>query len=310
MYIYLQGKKIFMNLIYRLIYHPKINFLIRNINYFLKGLFLDRIKIPPSGVINLKTDSGKLKLSTNQTSYLTQILFWEGYKQFEYSDIFEKISKRINVFFDIGSNIGYYSLLASRSNPKIKVYAFEPALGPNYYLNKNITLNCFQNNITSIDLALSNTIGHIDFYEVQNQKYRYLDYNLAGEGNAGTKTKSRNFKLNKVKSTTLGEFIKLNNLKNIDLIKIDTEGTEVDILYSGLEEIKKYEPIIICETLFNTIETELESFFKKLNYNFYNHTPEGLKSVKTIKRDDDNGIRNCFFVPSSKIHLILEFIIN
>ncbi|WP_435134001.1 FkbM family methyltransferase [Formosa sp. A9] len=298
-----------MDLIYRIIYHPKINFLFRNINYFLKDLFLNKIKIPPSGIINIKTDSGYLKMATNQTSYLTQLLFWNGYKEFEYSDIFEKISKNIDIFLDIGSNIGYYSILASKSNPKIKAYAFEPAIGPKYYLKKNIELNHFQNNIKLLDFAISNSTGEIDFYEVQNKKYKYLKHNLAGEGNAGTKTKSRNFVLNKVKSTTLSNFIKCNDLKKIDLIKIDTEGTETIILNSGLSEIKKFEPIVICETLFNTIENELEDIFNQLNYVFYNHTPKGLIRVKTIKREVDDGIRNCFFIPKSKIHLISEFVV-
>ena len=92
------------------------------------------------------------------------------------------------------------------------------------------------------------------------------------------------------------------------MIKIDTEGTEIDILNSGKDCIVKFQPIIICETLFNTIENELDTFFKELNYEFYNHTPNGLIKVETIKRSYDDGIRNCFFVPISKIDLISEFI--
>lgn len=297
-----------MNIIYKLIYHPKINFIIRHVNYICKDLFFNKIKIPPSGIINLKTDSGKIKIATNQTSYLTQLLFWNGYKKFEYSEIFENLSKSINTFLDIGSNIGYYSLLAAKSNPKVKAYAFEPALGPKHFLEKNIHLNDFKNNIKVIDLALSNTVGEIDFYEVKSKKYKYLKYDLAGEGNAGTKTTSRNFIKNTVEATTLENFVSENNIKNIDLIKIDTEGTEIDILNSGKEVIKQFKPIVICETLYNTIENELDNFFKELDYSFFNHTPKGLEKVSTIKRDFDNGIRNCFFVPKSRMHLISEFV--
>ena len=292
---------------YKIIYNKHINYILRNVNLLLNP-FLKKVKIPPSGVLTLKTNSGNIKLSTNQTSYLTQLLFWNGYKNFEYSDIFEQLSKQISTFLDIGSNIGYYSLLATMANPKIKVYAFEPAKGPNHFLRRNILINNFQNNIEQIDLALSSAIGQINFYEVENKKYTYLKYNLAGEGNAGTKTTSRNFVMNSVKSTTLKAFINSRKLQKIDLIKIDTEGTEVDILNSGIEEIMQLEPIIICETLFNTIESELEDFFKKLNYQFYNHTPKGLEKVATLKRETDNGVRNCFFVPLSKMYLITPFI--
>lgn len=300
----------FLNIFYRFIYHPKINFIIRNLNYFLKDLFFNKVKIPPSGILKLKTDSGVIKIATNQTSYLTQLLFWNGYKQFEYSSIFEDLSKNITSFLDIGSNIGYYSLLAVKSNSNIKAYAFEPAKRPKHYLKTNIKLNHFENNIAHENIALSNVSGKIDFYEVGNIKYKYLEHNLAGEGNAGTKTTSRNFIKNTVNSKTLNQFFEDNKIKNIDLIKIDTEGTEIDILISGLDRIKKFQPIIICEILFNNIESELDDFFNSLDYQVFNHTPLGLIKVSTIKRKKDDGIRNCFFVPKSKLHLISKYVLQ
>jgi FkbM family methyltransferase len=297
----------FSQIIYKLIYQQHINYVLRNINYCL-SFIIKKIKIPPSGILYLNTDSGTVKILTNQTSYLTQLLFWKGYKKFEYSDIFEKLSKNIGCFFDIGSNIGYYSLLAVKANPKIKAYAFEPAIGPKYFLKKNIAANSFEKNILPIDLALSRTNGIIDFYEVENVKYKYLKHNLAGEGNAGTKTKSRSFIKNSVEAKTLNQFVFDEKIKKIDLIKLDTEGTEIDILNSGIDTIVKFEPIIICETLFDTIENELDEFFSLINYEFYNHTENGLEKVTTIKRTIDNGIRNCFFVPKSKLYLIKSFI--
>lgn len=293
---------------YKIIYQKHINYVLRHLNLILKNFFLNKIKIPPSGILNLKTDSGIIKIATNQTSYLTQLLFWNGYKNFEYSTIFESLAKNIDSFLDIGSNIGYYSLIACKANSKIKAYAFEPALGPKHYLNKNIVLNKLERQIKPVDLALSDTIGNIDFYEVESLKYKNLKYNLAGEGNAGTKTTSRNFIKNTVTATTLERFVKTEEISKIDLIKIDTEGTEIHILNSGIEIIKSYEPIVICETLFNTIEAELDDYFETLNYQFYNHTPKGLEKVSTIKRSIDNGVRNCFFVPKSKLHLIKNFI--
>jgi FkbM family methyltransferase len=295
--------------IYKIIYNRKVNYILRNINFSLR-YFLKKIKIPPSGILKLKTDSGLIKIATNQTSYLTQLLFWNGYKDFEYSELFEILSKDINTFLDIGSNIGYYSLLGVKSNPKMKVFAFEPAYGPKYFLNKNVELNNFSNQIKPIDLALSNTTGNIDFYEVESLKYKYITHNLAGEGNAGTKTTSRNFIKNTVKAGTLQSFIETNTIEQIDLIKIDTEGTEADILESGKNIIIQHQPIIICETLFNTIENRLEDYFLELDYEMYNHNKTGLTKVSTIKRPKDDGVRNCFFIPKSKTKLISKFVQN
>jgi len=298
-----------MQLIYKFIYNRHVNYILRNINFSLRHI-LKKIKIPPSGLQSLKTKAGTIKIATNQTSYLTQLLFWNGYEQFEYSEIFEDLSKSIDVFFDIGSNIGYYSLLAAKSNSRIRIVAFEPAIGPKYFLNKNIKLNGCSNQIIAIDVALSNIEGEIDFYEVQNSKYKYLKHNLAGEGNAGTKKTSRNFIRNTVKSSTLENIVNTLHINKIDLIKIDTEGTEIDILESGLSVIERFQPIVICETLFNTIELKLENYFKKMGYELYNHSDKGLIKVSTIVRSKDDGIRNCFFVPKSKTNLISKFVQN
>ena len=110
-------------------------------------------------------------------------------------------------------------------------------------------------------------------------------------------------------STTLDEYVKNNNISNIDLIKLDTEGAEYQILLGAEETINKYKPIIICETLFNKIETELDLIMRKHDYGFYNHNNKGLINVKTIVRNQDDGVRNCFFVPKEKVHLIEEWIV-
>ncbi len=72
-------------------------------------------------------------------------MFWKGLDQG-----WEKISlglwlslcKTANVVFDVGANIGIYSLAAKVANPQVVVHAFEP-LGMNY---KILTENCRLNN--------------------------------------------------------------------------------------------------------------------------------------------------------------------
>ncbi len=48
-----------------------------------------------------------------------------------------------------------------------------------------------------------------------------------------------------------------NNEEELDLIKLDTEGTEHLILKHANIILEKFKPIVICETLYNTIEPEL-----------------------------------------------------
>ena len=295
-------------LIFKVIYNPSINKILRGINKKMSPILPESIKISPSGTLIIKNEEGKkMTIKTNQTSYLTYLLFWEGYQNFEYTDIFLKLIKKMKVFYDIGANIGYYSLLAEMENPEIKVVAFEPASGPLFYLKENTRLNNFKN-IFIENIALSEKNGEIRFFEIENKKYTYLEHNLTGESNAGSKTKNRNFVPIQVNTKTLDSYIKEVNEGKIDLIKMDTEGTEHLILKHAHSILENIKPIIICETLFNTIEPDLEIIFRKYGYEFYNHTEIGLEKVDTIIRREDNGVRNCFFVHPSKFHQIKEFV--
>lgn len=295
-------------IIYRTIYSPVVNKVLRVINKTLSPILPSKIKIAPSGTLSIKTnENGVIKIKTNQTNYLTYLVFWEGYENFEYTDIFVKLVKKIDVFYDIGANIGYYSTLAEFVNKDVRVVAFEPATGPLFFLKENVKINSFKNIVVE-KIALSETEGDIIFNEIKNKKYSYLEHNLAGEGNAGSKTTGRNFAQISVKTKTLDKYVSSIQEKNIDLIKMDTEGTEHLILEHANEVLTKMKPIIICETLYDTIEPELQTIFEKYGYEFYNHTDKGLEKVESIARDQDNGVRNCFFVHPSKFDLIEEFI--
>ncbi len=295
-------------LFYKTIYNPAINKVLRNINKVLKPLLCNKIQLPPSGKIRVKNSKGKkLWINTNQTNYLTRLVFWNGYKNFEYTDIFIELIRKIDVFYDIGANIGYYSLLAAMENDQIEVVGFEPASGPLFYFRENVQINDFKN-IKIEDVALSHQEGEITFYEIKNNKYTYLEHNLAGEGNAGSMVSGRNFVPVHVKSTTLDKYVQENKQEKIDLIKMDTEGTEDLILQQAQHVLTAMQPIIICETLFDKIESKLEPILKSYGYEFYNHTANGLEKVGSIIRQEDDGVRNCFFVHPSKLYLIEDFI--
>ncbi len=299
-----------MNFLYAIIYQSTINKIIRNINYFLAPLLPSKIKVHPSGKMNVSIDKdhGSFILKTNQTSYISREIFWKGALNFEYSPIFIGLIKKMNIFIDIGSNIGYYSILGSKVNPELITYAFEPSTGANFYLSENVKLNNLSNRIFVESSALMDTSGEIDFYEIRNKKYPSI-YNLSGEHNIGTKTYKLSQKTS-VKATTLDAYFSAKKINTLDLMKIDTEGAEAYILKGAHEVIEQYKPIIICELLFNRIEKELETIMQAHEYTFYAHTEKGLKLVDSLVRDTDNGIRDVFFVPPSKIALIEEWIVD
>jgi len=245
---------------------------------------------------------------TNETSYVTKTLFWNGPENFEYTPIFEKLIRQCRTFLDVGANTGYYSLVAARENQQIRVHAFEPSFGPAYFLKRNIEINKFNDRITHYPIALSDHAGTIDFFEIRTTAAKE-DFNLSGVGT--TKkifTTQENSSIVKVKAETLDSVVNALGQIPIDLIKMDTEGTEDSILRGSSNTIAKHKPIIICETLFNQIEKDIESIMKAHGYQFYNHLGGKLYKTETLIRKEDNGVRDCFMVHPDKIHMIQSFI--
>ena len=210
-------------LLYSFIYNKYLNYFIRNTIKPFKKLLPESLKIPPSGTIRIQPEKIKVKLATNQTNYVTKLIFWEGYERFEYTTIFCDLIKNISVFYDIGANIGYYSVIAASLNPKLKITSFEAAEGPLFYFRKNVEINKLSN-ITLVPLAVSDAIGEVEFVHYTNPKYPHLKHNLGGKGHISTEESHLNTIREKVKSITLDDYVKSSGDREIDLIKIDTEG--------------------------------------------------------------------------------------
>src|ERR1051325_1201310 len=79
----------------------------------------------------------------------------------------ETFNKDGDVLFDIGANVGAYSLVAAKFfKGKVKVYAFEPAIFNFSQLCRNIQLNKTQGVITPLAVALSDEtcIGEFNYH--------------------------------------------------------------------------------------------------------------------------------------------------
>ena len=142
-------------ILFRFIYHPVINKVLRTINKFLSPLLPVSLRIPPSGTITVRLKDSKFRFVTNQTNTTSQLLFWKGPYSIEYTNVFEDLIKSCSCYYDIGSHAGYYSILAATVNPDIIVAAFEPATGPYYYLKEILRLIISKKGSSLINLLLA-----------------------------------------------------------------------------------------------------------------------------------------------------------
>jgi len=136
--------------------------------------------------------------------------------------------------FDIGSNIGFYTVpLALRVGSHGHVYAFE-ACRPNYDgLLKNIALNGLKN-VTAIFGAVADRTGTLDVPLLQHR----ANYSLASASEIRTQ----------IPSWSLDEFVAEREIDQIDLMKIDIEGSEVLALRGARKLLSEARVrTVICE---------------------------------------------------------------
>ena len=171
--------------------------------------------------------------------------------------------KRDDVVWDIGSNVGAYTLLLGKlinsSKHKGRVFSFEPESANYYSLNRNIQLNQLSDIVTAIPLAFGEKLQMGEFF---------LSSNEPGSATHGlNKPESDGIKFQAshrqgVISMSVDQFVLLENAHFPNHIKIDVDGLEGEII-NGMDATLKDERLksimieIAVELSNNRIETKL-----------------------------------------------------
>jgi FkbM family methyltransferase len=172
---------------------------------------------------------------------ITKILFSRQHllkhkMSFEYETLtrYSNFIKKGDTILDIGANVGVFSLLGSQLvGSQGKVYSFEPSYLTFESLNKNLLLNDVKNVFTQ-KLALSETEGSIKMGDTDDA-LNFIDLkNIKEDGEV-------------VEMKTLDNWLKINDLSKIDVIKIDIEGAELLCFKGATQLLKNASPIIIME---------------------------------------------------------------
>jgi FkbM family methyltransferase len=132
---------------------------------------------------------------------------------------------------DAGANNGVSSLFFSRKYPASKILAIEPDAGNFETLTANTKA---EKNILPMNCAIWGTTC-------------FLNINSTDEVNKDAITVQRNKDENKnsIRAYSINDLLKINGIKNFDIVKIDVEGSEVEIFSANTEWLSKVRIIII-----------------------------------------------------------------
>jgi FkbM family methyltransferase len=159
--------------------------------------------------------------------------YWLGSYEHEKRLAVEKGIKRGDVFYDIGANVGYFSLLAAKlSAPDGRVVAFEPLPRNIAFIQRHITLNNLEERIKVIEAAVSDHSGSAWFDpDISTSKGH-----IADQGQL------------EVKLVCLDELVRTGEIPLPDVMKIDVEGAEAEVLRGAMHTLHACHPLLYLDT--------------------------------------------------------------
>jgi len=195
--------------------------------------------------------------------------------------------------FDIGANIGWYSINIATSKRAVKVYAFEPIPKSFRQLQVNVALNSVPNAIIH-NFGFSNQRGELVFYFYPEGSVNASLENVSGRSDVETV---------RCQVRTLDDYTHETGAR-VDVIKCDVEGAELLVFEGAKETIARDKPIVFSEILrkwsakFNYDPNKIFDLFLQQNYRSF--TVKGQWLIEFERMNDATVETNFFFLHAEK----------
>lgn len=176
-----------------------------------------------------------------------------------------------DVFYDVGANIGQYSLYAAkRLGSDCRVLAFEPEALNYAKLNRNIVVNGLSEPITAYCLAVAGVTGFDTFYVKAFSPGASLHAfgQPIGQGDEAFEPRHRQGMLGVSLDDLVGRFA----LPFPNHIKIDVDGIEDQIIY-GAERVlgdSRLKSALVEVYMHKDIAAQIEQVFDRHQFALYN----------------------------------------
>jgi FkbM family methyltransferase len=207
--------------------------LMRGILFLMPSRTLTRLKHSLSPTIRLDYARGSIRLQADSLFDFYRARACE--KEPETVEWIETYLKKGDVFFDIGANIGAYSLVAcAHCEGEITIIAFEPSFSSFHQLCRNIITNKFQKSITPYQIALTKSAGLVSF------NYHSLEAGSADHqlGDNASNTTEPFVYTQQLLAFNMDYLIEKLGFPIPNHIKLDVDGAEVDVLHGAAEMLQ------------------------------------------------------------------------
>lgn len=248
--------------------HP-INALLASVNVRGKGRILTllrRLFLPKEQVVRIRrfpSPDARFRLSHRFASESNLMLYPFPENLREELLFLKEHAKRAGAIFDVGANIGLFTVFFAREvlSPGSVAYAFEPVQELFVRLAENVRLNGLAQSVRVESLALHTETGTGTILIPR------LLSELSGAASFREDAVKETIPA-AVPTTTIDAYVREHHIDPVALIKIDTEGNEDNILREARETIARDHPFlhfeVLAENFGGSFEAAREMFEKLL----------------------------------------------
>jgi len=176
---------------------------------------------------------------------------WLGFNEHRQRRVFSREVRPGAVVWDVGANVGSYTILASvLVGPHGHVEAFEPVGENVQYLRRHVALNHLVN-VTVHETAVYGRSGRVRFASSEDRVLGRID-ELAG--------------VLEVEARTVDGLVEEGIAPPPDVMKIDVEGGEVAVLKGALGVLDERGPVIFLSTHGEGLKAECVELLARIGY--------------------------------------------
>ena len=188
------------------------------------------------------------------------------------------------VVFDVGANVGDYSLLVRRHIPSAFIYAFEPSEPVYRQLTQNLSARG-DVKAKSYNIGFSDAEKDLELYSyaIEGREISLLasfDKRLPTQALETTVSSSE-----RIQTKTMDGFCATNAIDRIDFLKLDVEGHELAIL-RGASRLLASGSILMIQFEFGPANIYSRTYFYDFwsllseNYDLYRIIPSGIVPIR------------------------------
>jgi FkbM family methyltransferase len=162
-------------------------------------------------------------------------------------EVFLSLLQPGGVVYDVGANIGWYSLLAARAvGPAGRVVAFEPSVRNAALIQANAATNKLVN-VTTIPAAVTDEDGWATFLDQGSLEGRLSKDDTEAQAKRRERHQRKPLGSFVVPVLSLDSWIPGSGAAEPNVVKIDVEGAEVGVIRGMAQTLRSVGPALIIE---------------------------------------------------------------